>query len=182
MMITPQKIIDYWYSDAVSKQWFASTPELDQEILENYEGLWQQAARGELSDWEATPKGCLALAIILDQFPLNMFRGQAKSFSTEQQAVDVVSRAIAKGFDKELDQSQLSFIYMPLMHSEDLVNQDQSVALFTHSGLESNIRFAEHHREIIRKYGRFPHRNELLSRESTVEELTYLASDEAFTG
>lgn len=182
MSATPQQIIEYWYSDEVSKQWFASTPELDRTILKNYEMLWQQAAEGQLSAWEESPEGCLALAIILDQLPLNMFRGQAKSFSTEQQAVDIVVRAIAKDFDKKLDQSQLSFLYMPLMHSEDLAHQDQSVALFTSSGLESNIRFAEHHREIVRKYGRFPHRNEILSRESTKEELAYLASGAAFNG
>jgi len=182
MSITPQQIIEFWFSERISKQWFASTPELDNEIREKYEGLWVKAADGALGDWEETPEGCLALSIVLDQFPLNMFRDQPKSFATEQQAVEVVSGAIKRGFDKKIPNERLSFLYMPFMHCEALDKQDQSVALFRASGLDNNIRFAEHHREIVRKYGRFPHRNAILGRESTAEELAYLASDAAFTG
>lgn len=182
MNITPQEIIDFWFSDRVKSQWFASTPELDKEVMEKYEAIWEQAASGELDDWGDDPDGCLALVIILDQFPLNMFRGQAKSFKTEDKAVDVARTAVNEGLDQKIEKEKLAFIYMPLMHSEDLTNQDISVKLYKENNLDANIKFAEHHRDIIRKFGRFPHRNGILGRESTAEEIVYLASENAFNG
>ncbi|MDP3482496.1 MAG: DUF924 family protein [Sulfuricella sp.] len=137
---------------------------------------------GELDGWKETPEGCLALAIVLDQLPLNMFRGKAESFKTEQQAVEIAKHAIDKGYNQHLPAERLAFLYMPLMHSENLADQDLSVRLFEAAKPESNLRFAQHHRELIRKYGRFPHRNGLLGRQSTPEEIEYLASREAFLG
>lgn len=182
MIITPQEIIDFWFSDRVKSQWFASTPELDKEVMEKYEAIWEQAASGELDDWGDDPDGCLALVIILDQFPLNMFRGQAKSFKTEDKAVDVALTAVNEGLDQKIEKEKLAFLYMPFMHSEDLTNQDISVKLYKENNLDANIKFAEHHRDIIRKFGRFPHRNGILERESTAEEIVYLASKNAFKG
>lgn len=182
MNITPQEIIDFWFSDRVKSQWFASTPELDKEVMEKYEAIWEQAASGELDDWGDDPDGCLALVIILDQFPLNMFRGQAKSFKTEDKAVDVALTAVNEGLDQKIEKEKLAFLYMPFMHSEDLTNQDISVKLYKENNLDANIKFAEHHRDIIRKFGRFPHRNGILERESTAEEIVYLASKNAFKG
>lgn len=182
MNITPQEIIDFWFSDRVKSQWFASTPELDKEVMEKYEAIWEQAASGELDDWGDDPDGCLALVIILDQFPLNMFRGQAKSFKTEDKAVDVALTAVNEGLDQKIEKEKLAFLYMPFMHSEDLTNQDISVKLYKENNLDANIKFAEHHRDIIRKFGRFPHRNGILGRESTAEEIVYLASENAFNG
>lgn len=147
-----------------------------------FESLWRQAAAGEFKHWKETPEGCLALVILLDQFPLNMFRGQPISFSTEQQAVAVSKFAIDQRFDQRLPATQLAFLYMPLMHSENLADQDLSVRLFEAAQLENNLRFAQHHRELIRKYGRFPHRNAILGRPNTPEEIAYLASREAFLG
>jgi len=129
-----------------------------------------------------TPEGCLALAIVLDQFPLNMYRGQAKSFETESKAIDVTSFAISEGFDKYLHKELLPFLLMPLMHSENIMNQHLSVKLFQGHGLTRNIEFAEHHRNIIHRFGRFPHRNVILARESTKAELEYLGSNNAFKG
>lgn len=166
----------------MQRQWFASTPELDQQILEKYQDLWEQASAGELDEWCNEPDGCLALVIILDQFPLNMFRGQAKSFSSEKKAVEVALHAINHGFDRKIDKDKLAFLYMPFMHSEDLSEQDLSVKLYRDNSLEANIAFAEHHREIIRKFGRFPHRNQILGRENTEDEYRYLTSENAFTG
>lgn len=166
----------------MQKRWFASTPELDADIRNRYESLWARAAKGELDEWKNSPEGCLALVIILDQFPLNMFRGEAKSFKTEHQAIETTKHALAKGYHKSIPAEELAFLYMPLMHSENLEDQALSVKLFGEAHLESNLRFAEHHRELIRKFGRFPHRNAILGRESTAEEIAYLHSKEAFLG
>jgi uncharacterized protein (DUF924 family) len=166
----------------VSKHWFNSTPELDNEIRERFESLWREAASGQHDDWLENAEAALALVIVLDQFPLNMFRGQVKSFATEQRAIDICREAIAKGFDQQLPENRLAFLYLPLMHSENIEDQDLSVELFRAAGLKNNLRFAEHHREIIRRFGRFPHRNAILGRDSTAEELNWLASPEAFKG
>ena len=182
MDATPKEIIDFWYSDKIKGQWFTSTPELDQEILGKYERIWEKASSGELDDWSNDPEGCLALVIILDQFPLNMFRGQAKSFKTERKSIEIAWKARKHDFDQQIDRDKLAFLYMPFMHSEDLTDQDMSVSLYRESRLDDNISFAEHHREIIRQFGRFPHRNKILGRENTEEEIEYLASDNSFTG
>ena len=180
--ITPEDILCFWYASDISVQWFNSTQSLDTRILNEYQSLWDRARLGQLDDWRKTPEGCLALAIILDQFPLNMFRGKPESFSTEALAIGVSKWAISQGFDRQLPKDRLAFLYMPLMHSEDMSNQDQSVYLYETAGLENNARFARHHRDIVRRFGRFPHRNEILGRESTPEEVEWLASDEAFKG
>jgi uncharacterized protein (DUF924 family) len=177
-----QDVLDYWFSPRISQRWFASTPALDDEIRTRYAALWQRAAAGELDAWAETPKGALALAIVLDQLPLNMYRGQPTAFASEQKAVAVARQAIARGDDQRLPGEQVLFLYMPLMHSENLADQDQSVALFERAGLANNLRFAEHHRGLIRRFGRFPHRNAILGRDSTPEEIAYLGSPEAFKG
>lgn len=166
----------------MQSSWFSSTPALDAGIRSQFESLWQQAAAGEINEWKETPEGCLALVIVLDQFPLNMFRGQPISFSTEQQAVAVSKFAIDQRFGQRLPATHLAFLYMPLMHSENLADQDLSIRLFEAAQLENNLRFAQHHRELILKYGRFPHRNAILGRQSTPDEMAYLASREAFLG
>jgi len=180
--LKPEDIIDFWYSSDISIQWFNSTQTLDLRILNEYESIWQQARDGKLEAWQFSPEGCLALAIILDQFPLNMFRGKPESFSTESNAIEVSKWAISRNFDQQLPVDQLAFLYMPLMHSENTDDQNLSVMKFEAAGLENNARFARHHREIVKRFGRFPHRNEILGRESTQEEIDRLASDEAFKG
>ena len=177
-----KEILDFWYTPPMSEHWFNSTPQIDQTIRERFESIWQQAKAGALDHWQATPEGCLALCIVLDQFPLNMYRGKAISFSTEQQAVAVCKHAVAQGFDQQLPKERVMFLYMPLMHSEHLADQDESVRLFTAVGLVDNAKFAEHHRGIVQRFGRFPHRNAALGRESTPAELEYLNSKEAFKG
>lgn len=178
----PDDILNYWYSERIRPAWFKSTPAMDAEIRHRFESIWQMARDGKLDDWQATPNGCLALAIVLDQFPLNMFRGQAKSFSTESKAIEVSLQAIASGFDKAIVGERLAFLYMPLMHSENLQHQSLSVQVFETAGLEDNARFARHHRQIIEEFGRFPHRNAILGRVSTSAEVDYLNSEHAFTG
>ncbi len=181
-MKTASELIQFWYSEPMNKHWFNSTPQIDQRIREQYEALWQDAAEGKLDHWKQTAEGCLALIILLDQLPLNMFRGEARSFATEASAIETTLWGIEQGFDQQLNKSHLSFFYMPLMHSEKLTHQDLSVKLFEQASLKENARFARHHRDLIQQFGRFPHRNAILGRESTVEELAYLNSDKAFKG
>ena len=164
------------------KLWFNSTTDFDNDIRTKYQTLWEQASNHQLDIWQETPSGSVALAIVLDQFPLNMFRGTAKSYSTENQAINVSRLAISKKYDHQLNSLELPFLYMPLMHSEDVNDQNDSVRLFEQAKLDKNIRFAKHHQNIILKFGRFPHRNKALNRTSTAEELEYLASAQAFKG
>lgn len=177
-----QKLLDFWFADEMQPHWFNSTPQIDEEIRKQYEPLWNKAREGRLNTWQNAPDSALALIILLDQFPLNMFRGQAKAFKTEAQSIQVAKHAISRGFDKKIPKSQLMFMYMPFMHSENLYDQQQSVKLFTQANLTNNIRFAQHHKRLIERFGRFPHRNVILNRTSTAEELAYLDSDQAFTG
>ena len=180
MDVTAKEIIEYWYSDRVKSQWFSSTPELDNEILDKYKRVWEKASIGELDEWSKDPEGCLALVIILDQFPLNMFRDLAKCFESERKAVEIALKATNNKFDHKIERGKLAFLFMPLMHSEDLTEQDLAVKLFREFNLDGNISYAEQHREIIREFGRFPHRNKILGRESTEEEIAYLASGKTF--
>ena len=173
-------VIKYWFSEKSRQHWFSSTPEIDNEIKQRYEQLWINAASGKLNDWQDSPQGCLALIIILDQFPLNMFRDEAKSFQTEELAVEVALKAIDNGYDEILNTEELLFLFMPLMHSENLEHQNMQVKLF--EKYDFNDEYSKHHRDIVKRFGRFPHRNEILGRMSTLEELDYLLSDNAFKG
>lgn len=181
-MATARELLDYWFAEAMRKRWFASTPELDAEILTRFEPLARRAAAGELDHWLETPDSALALVIALDQLPLNMYRGRAEAYATGARAVAAAKRALDLGHDRRLPPDRLAFIYLPFMHSEDPADQDRSVELFRAAGLTGNLHWAEHHRAIVRLFGRFPHRNAALGRASTAEELEYLASDQAFKG
>lgn len=176
------QLIDFWFSDRVKPLRFNSTAAFDAEIRDRYFALWQRAQRGELEHWRGSKEGCIALVILLDQFPLNMFRGRAEAFATEAHSRDVAGYAIEAGFDSEMPAEWRAFLYLPYMHSESPSDQERSVALFESAGLKSNLKWAIHHRELIRRFGRFPHRNEILGRESTADEIGYLKSDQAFTG
>lgn len=176
------EIIDFWFSDEMSSHWFSSTAEIDRHIQQRFEAVWQAASRRELDHWMSNADNCLALIIVLDQFPLNMYRGEARSFETESQAIDTTLYGIEKGYDQQLTKPQLAFFYMPLMHSESLDIQDISVEKYSLASLEFNLRFAKHHRELVARFGRFPHRNKILGRDSSPDELEYLASKQAFKG
>lgn len=176
------ELLSFWFSPPMQSHWFRSTPQLDEQIRSRFEGLWQRAAQGQLRHWEQTARGALALVILLDQLPLNMYRGQARSFSTEPLSREVAQRALARGFESELEPQQQAFLFMPFMHSERLQDQDRAVALFEAAGLKDNLKWARHHREVVRRFGRFPHRNAVLGRTDTDEERAYLASEDAFRG
>jgi len=176
----PQTLLDFWFAPGMQKRWFRSTPALDREIAERFADTWRAGRDGRLAAWEQTGDGALALTILLDQLPLNMFRGRPDSFSTEAQARAVADRAIARGFDQGMPAERLQFLYLPFMHSESLADQARSVALFEAAGLHENLRFARHHRDIVARFGRFPHRNAILGRRSTPEEAAWLASPEGY--
>lgn len=179
---SPLSVLDFWFSPRVKKLWFQSTPAFDREVRERFEPLFQLAMNGQLGPWQQDAEGSLALVIVLDQFPLNMYRGEGRSFSGGGPALAAANDAIEKGFDKKLPRDRLAFLYLPFMHSEKLSDQDRSVELFEKAGLSENINFAHHHREIVRRFGRFPHRNAPLGRASTAEETAYLASKEGYLG
>jgi uncharacterized protein (DUF924 family) len=178
--MSPKDVLDFWFAESSKKLWFNATPELDRDLTRRFMDTWQAAKQGRLHHWADTPSGALALIIVLDQFPLNMFRGHSLSFSTAAAARDVAQWAVEQGFDRDMSDKEKLFLYMPFMHSENLDDQDRSVRLF--ADMEGQQRWAEHHRNIIRRFGRFPHRNAILGRESTPEELAWLASPEAFNG
>jgi uncharacterized protein (DUF924 family) len=175
-------ILAFWFSDDMSAHWFKSTTQIDREITTRFEPLWRQAREGHLDSWSRSARGSLALIIILDQFPLNMYRGKADSFSTEANAIRIAREAIQSGFDKELQSQECVFMYLPFMHSESLHDQEYCVELFTALGLQDNIKFALHHHAIVQQFGRFPHRNSILGRDSNQAEIDYMNSDDAFKG
>ncbi len=178
--MTATEIVEFWFSARVQPLWFQSTAEFDAELTARFLPSWQAACEGKLSDWEETAEGALALVICMDQFPLNMFRDKAESFSSEGAARAVAERAIARDFDQSLSAAQKAFLYLPYMHSESLPDQDRGVALFRALGSAENLHYAEHHRDIVQRFGRFPHRNAILGRESTSQEQAYLTSDAAY--
>jgi uncharacterized protein (DUF924 family) len=174
---TPQEIIDFWTATVGEKRWYVVEPALDDMIRACYESLWREARSGGLAAWEETPDGALALLIVLDQFPRNMFRGEADAFAGDVQARDVAERAIARGHDMRIEPPIRQFFYTPFEHSENLDDQDRSVALFAKGmGVDhyTHPYILDHRAQIVR-FGRFPSRNKALGRTSTVEEQDYLS-------
>jgi uncharacterized protein (DUF924 family) len=179
------KILDFWFgredeADYGKRRaiWFAKDPEFDRKIQICFQEDYKQAAAGKLDHWKESPKSCLALLLLLDQFPRNMFRGTPQAFTTDFQALCVAEHAIALGYDRELLMYQRWFVYLPFQHSEDLNRQRQSVELFRQLGDRPDnadaIDYAIRHLEIIERFGRFPHRNEILGRTTTCEEAEFL--------
>jgi uncharacterized protein (DUF924 family) len=177
-----EAVLDFWFSDSSRPLWFKSTPEFDAQIRARFETLWLQAQAGELDHWADSANGALALVILLDQFPLNMYRHDARRYATEARSRNIAEQAITRGWDVSLSAEQKSFLYLPFMHSESLADQERSLALFTAADLRDNLRWARHHYDIIARFGRFPHRNAAMDRTSTQAELDWLNSEEGFSG
>ena len=178
--IAPTDVIAFW-REAGPDKWFNKSDAFDAEIRRRFLAVHEAAAAGRLSDWEAGPDGALALVLALDQFPRNLFRGDRRTYATDSLARDVADRAIANGFDSKVDPTLRNFFYLPFMHSEALADQERCVALYRAAGDADGTKWAEHHADIVRKYGRFPHRNALLGRKSTAEEQAFLDAG-GFTG
>ena len=166
------EILEFWFADP--GRWWKKDPAFDAEIRSRFSDLHESIERGEREDWRETPRGALAYVIVLDQFSRNMFRGTSRMFASDAQALAAAHAAIERGYDQALAPAERTFLYMPLMHSEDLADQERCVALFQSVAAPDPVRYAEQHRDIIRRFGRFPHRNEILGRASTPDELEFL--------
>lgn len=172
--ITPSDILTFW-REAGPDRWYTKNEAFDRELRDRFMALWEIARDGKLKGWQQTDDGALALVIVLDQFPRNMFRGDARAFSTDSLARDIASQAIAEGRDRRIDPVMRAFLYLPFEHSEDLADQERSIALFEQFGDAEGLKWAVLHADIIRKFGRFPHRNTALGRATTPEEAAFLA-------
>lgn len=165
----------FWFETLAPEQWFRADPEVDRAVRTAFGDLYERFVQFGTEDWEATPDGALAAVLGFDQLPRNLFRGQARAFATDERALALAERAIARGFDQALPPQRRMMLYMPFQHSEDRAIQARSVALFEALGEPRALDFARRHQAVIERFGRFPHRNAALGRASTAEETTFLA-------
>lgn len=178
-MVTPDSILKYWLDEKGPEAWYAGGEALDAEIRERFSEAWEELMAGSFGLWLTYPSGALAYIILSDQFPRNMFRGEAKAFASDKAARAAAKAAISRDWDLKIDEPARQFFYLPLMHSENLSDQDRAVRLICTRMPETgqpNLVHARAHREVIRKHGRFPFRNEALGRKSTGAESTFLAN------
>jgi uncharacterized protein (DUF924 family) len=171
----PQSILDFWFSELTPKQHFAKDPALDEAIRTRFGATLEAAAQCELFAWRANPAGRLAEILVLDQFSRNVHRDTARAFAQDALALALAQELVASGQDRSLLLAQRSFAYMPYMHSESALIHAQAIPLFGQPGLEEPLRFELHHQKIIDRFGRYPHRNPILGRDSTPEELVFLS-------
>lgn len=192
-MVDPSDVLKFWfgelegpesYPEKKALKWFNGGRTFDEEIAERFGGVLERAIRGGLRDWEDSPRDRLALIVVLDQFSRNLYRGTPMAFAQDERAIALTRDAIAKGWDGELLPVERVFLYMPLMHAESAEAQAESVAVFrrlveeappsVRMAFDVNLDFAEQHKAIIDRFGRYPHRNEILGRESTPAEIAFL--------
>lgn len=173
------EILTFWLDEIGPKGWYAEDEALDQQIRDRFGDMWEAAQSGCYGLWLTYPTGALAYIILMDQFPRNMFRGEAKAFSSDRTALAAAKAAIDRGWDMRIDEPARQFFYLPLMHSENLCDQDRCVRLMHERMPQAgagNLIHAKAHREVIRKFGRFPYRNAALARPATPPEQSYVAS------
>ncbi|MBD3949710.1 DUF924 family protein [Aerococcaceae bacterium zg-1292] len=180
MMIDYKEVIAFWFQEIDASYWFKVDPEFDKQLTERFYDTYQQAVKGELAHWRETIEGRLAEIIVLDQFARNMFRNDAQAFAFDSLALVLAQEAIKDGHFKQLEAQKQRFMLMPFMHAESPNIQAQSVALFSELGLEKPLKYAIEHKTIIDKFGRFPHRNAVLNRQSTQEERECLKDFNSF--
>lgn len=184
-MKTWQEVLDFWFGTPDSpeygksrKIWFVKDPEFDDSVRSQFLPTYQRAAAGNCDDWQQHPHACLALLVVLDQFPRNLFRGTPQAFATDDKAVTIAETAIARNFHQQVLPVQRWFFYLPLEHCEDIHRQNRAVELFETLSddpeSESAIDYAHQHHQVIARFGRFPHRNDILGRESTPAERDFL--------
>ena len=180
---TPAEVLLFWFGGPLGqgkrhKHWFEKDAALDGAIRERFLAVYEKAAAGELAHWKERPAECLALIVVLDQFPRNMFRGTARAFAADPLALDAARHAVAQGFDRTLSPVERLFVYLPFEHSESLEDQLTACALIepleAFEETEDAYRYAVAHRDIIQRFGRFPHRNAALGRASTAAEIEFL--------
>jgi uncharacterized protein (DUF924 family) len=169
-----QAVLDFWFEEITQSQWWVKDEHFDQMIIDRFSALHKSAMAGELFEWRKTPQGRLAEIIVLDQFSRNMFRETPESFASDPLALALAQEAVSLKVDASLTAVQRSFLYMPYMHSESLLIHNEAVNLYQSNGIESNNEFEIKHKNIIQTFGRYPHRNNILNRVSTAEELAFL--------
>jgi uncharacterized protein (DUF924 family) len=185
--VKPDEVLDFWFGregepgyGGFREEWFRKDSDFDREVRDRFEGLYEDAAAGRLAGWKEDARGCLALVILLDQFPRNMYRGDPRSYATDREAQETAQYAVERALDRELPEFQRRFLYMPFMHSENLAHQRRSVELFRELGEDdADDPYAVRHMEIVERFGRFPHRNEVLGRPTTPEESEFLKEPES---
>lgn len=185
--VTVQEVLDFWFGapdspgyGAARDAWFVKNPDFDTQVRERFAEHHRRALASELDDWQGTPAGLLALIITLDQFPRNMFRGRAEAFASDALALHYARRMVERGWDEELLPVMRSFVYLPFEHGENLALQKASVMLFERlvlvdPTLDDTLAWARKHFDVITRFGRFPHRNHALGRDSTAEEIEFLS-------
>lgn len=176
-LASPEQVLAFW-REAGPDKWFTKDEAFDQACRDRFMATYRAAARGDLNEWELTPDGALAVVLLLDQFPRNMFRGTRDVYKTDPAALLVADRAIERGYDKRVEPALRRFFYLPFMHSESLRHQDRSVTFNEDLGEADSIKWARHHRDIVARFGRFPHRNAILGRETTPEEAAFLEEND----
>lgn len=177
---SPEGILDFWLRLEDEKT-FSADPDFDAEIKQRFSRIHEAGMAGKLTEWKQQPKSALALVILFDQFTRNIYRGTVRAFEADTAALDIAKEAIERGFDLEIPVQARKWFYMPYMHSENLADQERCLELCERSGLDNTAHWAGHHAEIIRRFGRFPHRNRILGRKTTAEEQAFL-DEGGFTG
>jgi len=169
-----QEVIKFWFEDIDRKLWFSKSDDFDRLLEKKFRSTYHAAKSNELFDWRQNAQGRLAEIILLDQFSRNLFRDSPLAFATDPLSLCLAQEAVLLQLDEELSLRQRAFLYMPYMHSESLIIHEQAVKLFSIEGLQNNLRFEIRHKKIIEQFGRYPHRNKMLGRESTLEEIEFL--------
>ena len=173
------EVLKFWFKELQPVAWFTKDAAVDAQIRTRFEPLHEQLSQGEIQV-PNTPRGHLAAVIVLDQFPRNMFRGSAKAFASDTKALEFASRALDAGFEREMTKDQRQFLYLPFMHSEELAMQMRCVELYAAFDDPELMKYAAEHRDIIERFGRFPHRNAALGRESTAAEIEFMQNHRGF--
>lgn len=167
-------IIDFWFVKTDPKFWFEKNEKFDRKLRDEFESTYDRVVAGKTAGWRSTSEGKLAEIIVLDQFARNMFRDTPKAFAADSLALELAQDAVLSGADKDLPIIKRGFMYMPYMHSEDAQIHKEALRLFNQEGLEDNLKYEKMHKDIIDRFGRYPHRNKILGRESTPEEIKFL--------
>jgi uncharacterized protein (DUF924 family) len=171
----PETVLSFWFDELTEPDWFRQSDKVDADIKRRFQSLHNMASQGELKEWRRAIRGRLAEIIVLDQFPRNIYRNSPQSFETDAMALVLSQEALRQTDTDELSGVEKAFLLMPYMHSESKATHDQAIILFDEPGMENNLEFEKQHKLIIDQFGRYPHRNEVLGRESTPEEMTYLS-------
>jgi uncharacterized protein (DUF924 family) len=176
---TPKDVTNFWFSTLSRPHWFTASDAFDAEVRKRFGTLCDRARAGELDDWTKTPEGALALILLLDQVPRNIYRNSAQAFASDATALEFARKAVSSGFDRDAGKDERLFYYLPFEHTESCATQDEAVRLIEALGDEEHAEYARRHHDIIQRFGRFPHRNAQLGRTSTEEEIEFLNQPDA---